>query len=371
MPAPLDTADGLRGAASSDLDLAPPSPFGPASLLHSTLDRPSRTRILIGTLRIAARQLSLDGPASAVTLAAAEVDLDQATRTTGSADLSLLQHGGDLLDHETAERAATWLLATLHRPTAFIKRTTPSYIVELRLLETLAAVVPALELQGQRAVIDRLMRLPGQQGQPFAEAWARIVRALADGAWTSDTALQAAEAAKEQPPALRSVIFKVAARYDSEIRRRIEQEAKDGSVNALSAISDLSELSPDAAAAIIQRLAGEVTQEIDEAHAGARSFGGYEPSHPLTLLNIWHPYAAQWDPLLRMLADDTVWPRTKRSALEAILGAVERIPAEILVRLRPIAASLASATRDAWADPFDAEKDRVVPRAASRWRPTR
>jgi HEAT repeat protein len=58
-----------------------------------------------------------------------------------------------------------------------------------------------------------------------------------------------------------------------------------------------------------------------------------------------------------MFSDDAVWPRTKRAALEAVLGAVEQIPEETLAELRPIAASLASKTRDDWADPFDTEKD--------------
>jgi hypothetical protein len=59
-----------------------------------------------GHLRLAVRRLAADGPAAAVTLAAG-VHLDKSTRTTGRADLALLQHGGDLLDVATADQAVT------------------------------------------------------------------------------------------------------------------------------------------------------------------------------------------------------------------------------------------------------------------------
>jgi hypothetical protein len=55
-------------------------------------------------LKLAVRRLAADGPATAITLAAASVRLDRSTRTTGPTDLALLQHGGDLLDAVTAER---------------------------------------------------------------------------------------------------------------------------------------------------------------------------------------------------------------------------------------------------------------------------
>ena len=79
-------------------------------------------------LKLAVRQLAVDGPAAAITVTAADIDLDQSTHTTGQMDLVLLQHGGDLLDAATAERTVTWLLATFTDPSAFLSRTTPSYL---------------------------------------------------------------------------------------------------------------------------------------------------------------------------------------------------------------------------------------------------
>jgi hypothetical protein len=93
-----------------------------------------------GALKLAVQHLVADGPASAVARAAADVRLDVATRTTAPSDLALLQHGGDLLDEETVDRTVDWLLATVKDPRPFVGRTSAFYVVEFRLVETLAAI---------------------------------------------------------------------------------------------------------------------------------------------------------------------------------------------------------------------------------------
>lgn len=116
-------------------------------------------------LRLAIEQLATDGPATSITMTAADIDLDQSTHTTGHADLLLLQHGGDLVDAAAAERTVKWLLATLRDPSAFTSRTTPSYLVALQLIDTLAGVVPAAPPKTQNAVIRYLIDLPAQPDQ--------------------------------------------------------------------------------------------------------------------------------------------------------------------------------------------------------------
>ncbi len=311
------------------------------------------------SLELAVRKLCLDGPASAVTRAAAAVDLDKATRTTAPTSLSLLRHGADLLDATTAERTLQWLLGTLDDSTDFVTRTTAWYLVELRLLEILAAILPAVEPCKQQAVIERVIQLPklDREEQLVTEAWARVVGALSDDAWSSDVASAAAQAVEAQPSLLRGAVMEAAARFDPEIRNRLQEEAREGSVDALAAFGDVSELSEEAATEIVGRLAGLVKREIADAHGGARSFGATDPGHDLALLNVNHPSAAQWAPLLEMLSDDAVWPRTKRGALEILLGKRERIPEEVVAELKPIVAGLASKACADWRDPLDRERD--------------
>ena len=147
-----------------------------------------------GALKLAVQHLVADGPASAVTLAAADVRLD-ATRTTAPSGLALLQHGGDLLDEETADRTVDWLLAALKDPTSFVKRTSALYVVELRLVETLAAL--AAHPNAQKVLVDHVIALSGQQDQMMAISWARVVRALPDEAWNAETARSAGQKAIE------------------------------------------------------------------------------------------------------------------------------------------------------------------------------
>lgn len=310
-------------------------------------------------LELAVRKLCLDGPASAVTLAAAKVDLDKTTSTTAPTSLGLLRGGADLLDAATAERTLLWLLATLDDPVDFVTRTTARYLVELRLLETLAAVLPTVEAPKQQAVIERVIRLPklDREERLIAEAWARIVAALSDDAWSSVTASAAAQAAEEQPPVLRAAILEVAAQFDPEIHNRLQAEASKGSADALAAFGDLSKLSNSAAAKIIGWIADLVRKEITDAHGNVRSFGSANPGHDLAILNTTHPSVAQWEPLLEMLAADAVWPRTKRGALEVLLGKRGCIPGNVVARLKPITADLASKTCAQWSDPFDRESD--------------
>lgn len=130
-------------------------------------------------IKLAVRQLIDNGPATAVTLAAADIRLDESTRTTAPSDLTLLQYGGDVLDEVTANRSVTWLLATLSDPSAFAARTSQSYLLDTRLVDTLAAVVPAASI-GRRAVVDYLAVLPGQEDQFLASRWSRVVRAVPD-----------------------------------------------------------------------------------------------------------------------------------------------------------------------------------------------
>jgi len=120
------------------------------------------------TLKRAVLRIAADGPASAITLAAADIQLDKATRTTAPADLAFLRYGGDLLDCATAERTVAWLLAALDDPATFATRTSPSYDVRLRLIDTLAGVVPAAPPAARDAVINLMTTLPAHE---VACAW--------------------------------------------------------------------------------------------------------------------------------------------------------------------------------------------------------
>ena len=310
-----------------------------------------------GALKLAVQHLVADGPASAVTLAAADVRLDVATRTTAPSDLALLQHGGDLLDEETADRTVDWLLAALKDPTSFVKRTSALYVVEFRLVETLAAI--AAHPNTQKVLVDHVIALSGQQDQMMAISWARVVRALPDEAWNAETARSAGQKADAHRIELRMAMLRVAARHDSDARALLTNEVRGGSLYALGAIGDVRELSTEDVAPQIDSLAEQAEGLIRAAQAGRFGMGGHDVGSDLALLNAWHPEAAKWAPLLDLLTHAEVAIHDKSGALQTLASLAAQLPDDTKARLKPLAMSIADRTAPQPVSVFDDERDLV------------
>ena len=268
-------------------------------------------------IKLAVRQLAVDGPAAAITLAAADVDLNQSTHTTGQTDLLLMQHGGDLLDPATVERTVGWLLATLRGPSAFLSRTTPSYLVALQLIDTLAGVVPAAPLEVQKAVIQYLVELPAQSDQAYATSWARVADALSPNSWGKE-AIQRLASRSDDHWSLQRMIHELAARYDPDVQATLLAEAEAGSLDALGALHTTDGLSEDAITRLIEQLSDQVSQQVREAHAGSYGLGGPDVGRTLVILNVWHPEQANWAPVFTLLPDPAVAPDHKHGALQVL-----------------------------------------------------
>ena len=297
-------------------------------------------------IELAVRQLAVDGPATAITLAAADVDLNQSTHTTGKTDLLLMQHGGDLLDPATAERTVGWLLATLREPSAFLPRTTPSYLVALQLIDTLAGVVPAAPPEAQEAVIQFLVELPAQSDQAHATSWARVADALPPDSWEKE-AIQQLASRSEDHWSLQIVIQELAARYDPDVRAALLAEAEGGSLDALGALHTTDGLSAEAITRLIQQLSEQVTQQVSEAHAGRYEGGGPDVGRTLVILNAWHPEQANWEPIFTLLPDPAVAPDHKHGTLQALAAMASQLPEDARARVAPIARSLAESSPSA------------------------
>jgi hypothetical protein len=292
-------------------------------------------------LKLAVQRLASDGPATAVTLAAAEVRLDFSTRTTGSADLALLQQGGDLLDEVTADRSVTWLLAALSDPSRFIARTTPSYLLIPRLVDTLAALVLAASPNRRRAVIDRLIVLPAQTDQFLAMSWARVVHALPGETWDEETGLAIGQDVDGHDGALRWRLLAVTAQYDPAVRALLVEEARTGSLDALGALGDVRSVSSEAVGPLIELLAERANAKVRDARAGSFGMGGHDVGYALALLNLYHQANANWDALLELLDDRAVAGNDKRGALQVLAALEQHLPDHVRPRLETISMAVA------------------------------
>jgi hypothetical protein len=292
-------------------------------------------------LKLAVRRLIVDGPATAVTLAAAEVRLDISTRTTGPADLALLEEGGDLLDEVTADRSVTWLLAAIDDPSPFAARTSASYLLIRRLVDTLAAVVLAAPNDARRAVIDRLLVLPAQSDQLLATSWARVAYSLPVEAWDEEAGLAIGQRADVHHTVLRIPLLSVAARFDPHLRYFLVEEARTGSLGTLAALGDVRSLPNDVVQSIIEGLAEQAEVRVRNAHEGAFGMGGDDVARALALLNVWHQAVANWDPLLQLLEDGAVAGNDKQGALRVLASLEQNLPQHIRVRLQGISMTIA------------------------------
>ncbi|MEO7196250.1 MAG: DUF4365 domain-containing protein [Pseudonocardiaceae bacterium] len=292
-------------------------------------------------LKLAVRQLVANGPTIAVTLAAADVRLDESTRTTALSDLTLLQYGGDVLDEVTANRSVMWLLATLNDPSAFVARTSPSYLLDARLVETLAAVVPAASSISRRAVVDYLAVLPGQEDQFLASRWSRVVRAMPGDTWDEEAALSLVQAADAHHEDLHLSLLEVVARYDAQARARLVEKANCGSLDALAALGDVRTLSTGVVTNLINKLTTRVDQQVRDAQAGSYRLGGCDVGRNLALLNTWHPGVASWDPLFSLLEEESVAGGHKVGALLLLASVTEHLHGDVRSRLKTIALAIA------------------------------
>jgi hypothetical protein len=301
------------------------------------------------SLKLAINRLTTDGPIDGVRLAASGVDLATSTRTTGPTNLALVEHGGHLLDEAIADRYVTWLLATIKDPDEFIRRTTPSYLVQYRLIDTLAGVLPAASVITTRQVLTHLIGLAPQKDQLVAMSWAKVIAGIRPDAWNHEVALELAEHADAHITDLKLAVLGIAARFDTTARSRLIEEAGKGSLSALGTLGDVRRVDPDVVKKQVSDLTEIVLKRISDAAAGAYGFGGHDEGRALALLSMWHPELANWEPLLMLLKDPRVAPSNKQGVLIVLASNVAQLPAEV----RPDLEDLVKSTPEAAAFPID------------------
>ncbi len=293
----------------------------------------------------AVRHHFADGPAEAVAMAAQELKLDSGSRTTTHAELTLLQHGGAALDQEVADRTARLLMKWIFDDAFYrkqAKRISPTFLVDVQLLESLAGVIPASGLRVQRELIKRLVRLEPQKQQILATAWRKVVLAIPRKAWTEETMRQAKPKPRQHENSLQLALLGIAAAVDVGARRSLIERARRGSLGAISAIGDVTDLPRSAVKAQIRKLAKAVKGQAEEARHGSWGMPVFDLGHALVILNMWHPQLARWDPLLELLAEPRASGEHKSGAITAMARSPERIPQRLREQIGKIALGISA-----------------------------
>jgi hypothetical protein len=325
-------------------------------------ERSLRTLRLSGAadqMEHAVRRLIADGPCSAITAVGRDVNPDVSTRTTAGSDLTLLRVGGDLLESATADAAVEWLLRTIDNPSRFLSRTGGVSWTE-RLVDTLAGVLAAASPAVQRAIVDYIAVMPAREEQSAATAWARVVARLPREAWSHVDLSDLADSG-ESHHAVLAVRLRGVASLHARTRERLLQEAAAGSLEALEALGDVSQLPAAVVTPLIERLAAQVRQQVEQAHQGHFGLGGNDLGDALALLNVCHPAAAVWTSIIDLISDAAVYPEHKLGALRRLANATELIPVEVRDDL--LLAAQAAAAQPTFQTPFG-DRESSSPEAA-------
>lgn len=306
---------------------------------------------------LAVRHLGQSGPAEAVTLAGRNVDLTRSTRTTGYSDLKFLQVGGDLTDPAIATAAAGEIFNMLDGTSDFPTRTGQRHPRDVQVIETLAGILAAAEIEGQREAVARLRRLAPQEHQLPAEAWGKVLAALPRSAFdAADGAVLATQASQHHVQLSRRMLGIAARLGNADARDALTQQALQGSLDALSELGDVRELDAAVVREQIARLARSARKVVADAQRGSFDIGA-DVCHPLVLLNIWHPGLAQWDAVLELLGADAVMVNEKRRALRLLADQTERIPENIRQPLTETVIRIARQDGNVMYDPLTSPRD--------------
>lgn len=311
---------------------------------------PGKVRGLLNDLRLsgdhkalgkAVRRLVDDGPSSAVTACAAEIDFAHWTRTTSHAHLTLLNDGGDVLDAETSRAAVEWLLTTLRAPEEFVTRVRPHYSLPDELVKVLAGVTTGACVADGRTIVDRFLAEPVFADELLSRAWLRVLYAVPADVWEPALVDGVVRRTARDRKELRLAALGLAvAQGDATATEQLLELIRQGSEGALVALGDFGLLSPEVAAVTTELVGSHVAQIVANARQGVRAHYVHKSGPILAILNLEHPDSAHWDPVYDLLDESAVSPKDKNSVCTVLARRVHELPNDVRSRLRSIAESM-------------------------------
>lgn len=262
------------------------------------------------------RKIVLDGPAISARLASGLIDLDQSTRTTLQADMTMLEMAADVLEPGVAAAASRWCINGLGDIEAFHKLYDPTFYAPAKILDLLAAIVHVLDDSGRQSVMSFLVALPPQPDQLIARGYAKVFKTLNHESWTNDQVVALGHCRKGDHNELSAEIDRIMASARPASRNELLPRIQNGDITALVAFGDVRDLTKDALAGMRGHLAVRVRGLVQED--GAYSSSTPDLLYVLALLNSWHPLHADWQPVLEILEAEAVHPNYLAGALENI-----------------------------------------------------
>ncbi|WP_165945640.1 DUF4365 domain-containing protein [Micromonospora sp. KC606] len=282
-------------------------------------------------LKVAVARLWAVGPAEPIR-AALRRSVDQMwRRSTARAHIALLAGGGDLLEPETADKAAHGCLEVLADVPVFRQRVRPTFMEWHFIPKALRTVLPAATDTLHVEALELLLaRMKADHPDREADLHALAVNIRSDvAARQRDRVRRAAVAQEGYLSAL--LLKKLSSEGDTEALVELRSRADAGNheaVVALGAPVDLGEL---AARTLIGRDVEQCRRLVADARRG--SFAPTAAVRNLLVMNLAFPDLADWDPVIEALFDPLVAPPAKADAVRILTAAIH-VPDHIRAQVR-------------------------------------
>lgn len=299
------------------------------------------------------QRLLLDGSADAVTAVASEVDLDSATRTDVRATLELLVRGADVVSPADADRFISWALRPATDRQTWADRTTPGFLIEMKLAELVAALLPAASESTTQAVRAHLTTLPPQTDQAVAREWARVIDVLPREQWTTEDVELLVARADDQGPFTDAVTRAAFVAHDA-TRAAVLEQLERGDLHAMQHVGYLYDIPASSIPPLIDVLAVAVRERQRQIATMVAMGRVLDPERILTLLNVLHPDQANWDPIVELLESPLSLGSDTVSVLQALRVKADDIP-EVTKRLLASAIERAASRGPSGRVPNDAD----------------
>jgi hypothetical protein len=291
-------------------------------------------------LALAAERLWAIGPLGPLAEATRRIQPGSWSHTTARANLALWQHAGDVLDEATATSAARYCLDVVTDSSAFVSRTTPSFLVIPYTLDALSGLLGAADDAAHRDLARFIAGLPPVTDELEARGWARVAAALrATVVATAEDRAAWRQVAVAQPhPRLAAAVLGRLTDHDEAARELLCARIAGGDDHALAALGPghVHQLNAQVAERLMAQDAELLDATIAQLAQGVHPIRTRDPAERLAVLGVHFPDVAPWDVLLRYLGHARLPSERKRIACLALARHADRLPEPVRSGLREL-----------------------------------
>lgn len=268
------------------------------SASHLTMLRRSGNHETVGG--VVGRLLSA-GPAEAIRIAAADIDMERLTRTDARAAFELITRGGDVIHPTDADRLIEWSTLPEQARASWLERVKPPFMLDRLRADVLRSLVLAASPRGSLSIKEHVVQLPPLPDQAVASSWARLLDEIPSDEWSYDE-VQAVISRVDDHWELRDGIIRLGFARDDATRSAVLEKAVGGDLDALRYVRNFGDIPLDAVVALRDSLAQAVRKRQHDVAAGFVAIGRrVHPERVLTILNALNDDGADWSALIEML----------------------------------------------------------------------